>query len=102
MLAPVWEAASEDPAHPLGSLLTLMVERIQAYEDRVYPPAEVSPARMLAYLMALRGLSQNALASATGLDQGNVSKLLSGKREFNLKTVGTLSAYFKVDPGLFI
>ncbi|WP_293910148.1 helix-turn-helix domain-containing protein [Deinococcus sp.] len=101
-VAPIWGAVGEDAAHPLGSLLALMIERIQTYEDATHPPPSGSPARMLAYLMALRGLSQRALAEATGLDQGNLSKILGGKREFTLEAVRTLAAYFKVEPSLFV
>jgi HTH-type transcriptional regulator/antitoxin HigA len=92
----------EDATHPLEDLARALVERIVAYEDRVYPLPDVPPARMLAHLMELRGVTQRALAEATGIDQGNISKLLSGKRSFSTEHLRVLSAYFKVDPSLFL
>lgn len=102
LLEPIWKEVGEKAHHPLGSLLTLMVERIQAYEDERYPMLPNDPARMLAYLIELRGISQRELAEATGIDQGNISRLLSRKREFTPEQMRRLGAYFKVDPSLFL
>ena len=37
LLEPIWDEVGENPEHPLGSLLSLMIERIQDYEDRRWP-----------------------------------------------------------------
>ena len=88
--------------HRLEGLAATLTERLQVYEDDAFPMPGVLPVRMLAYLMELRGVSQKALEEATGLDQGNLSKLLSGKRDFNVEHIRVLSRYFKVDPSLFL
>lgn len=91
-----------DAPHPLEPLAAALTERIAAYEEAVYPLPESTPAQALAYCMELRGLSQTALAGATGIDQGNLSKLLSGERPFNASHIRTLSQFFGVDAALFL
>lgn len=44
LLEPIWSEVGENPQHPLGSLLSLMIERIQEYEDRRWPTPQGSPA----------------------------------------------------------
>ena len=88
--------------HRLEGLAAALTERLQVYEDAAFPMPVVLPARMLAYLMELRGILQKALEEATGLDQGNLSKLLNGRRDFNVEHIRVLSRYFKVDPSVFL
>lgn len=91
-----------DAPHPLEPLAAALTERITAYENDVYPLPESTPAQALAYCMELRGLTQTVLAQATGLDQGNLSKLLSGERQFNATQIRILSRFFGVDVELFL
>lgn len=91
-----------DVPHPLEPLAAALTERITAYENAVYPLPESTPAQALAYCMELRGLTQTALAQATGIDQGNLSKLLSGERQFNAAQIRALSQFFNVDAELFL
>lgn len=56
-------------------------------------------------LKSLRGsakISQEALALECGLDRTYISLLERGLRQPSLKTVFTLSAYFKITPSQFI
>ena len=88
--------------HPLESLLSILIDRVATYEESVLPPRERRPAGILAYLMEDRGLTQSALASATGIDQSTISKLLGEERSFNASHARTLSSYFNVDAGVFL
>lgn len=92
----------QDAPHPLEPLASALTERISAYEESAYPLSQSSPAEALAYCMELRGLTQTALAKATGIDQGNLSKLLSGERPLNASQIRTLSQFFRVDAALFL
>lgn len=91
-----------DAPHPLEPLAAALTERIAAYEETAYPLPTSTPTEALAYCMELRGLTQTALAQATGIDQGNLSKLLSGERQFNAAQIRTLSQFFGVDAELFL
>lgn len=95
----------QEAPHPLEPLAAALTERISAYEESIYTLytlPQSSPAEALAYCMELRGLTQTALAKATGIDQGNLSKLLSGERPFNAAQIRTLSQFFRVDAALFL
>lgn len=102
LLEPIWSEVGENPQHPLGSLLSLMIERIQEYEDRRWPTPQGSPAANLKYLMELRGSSQRELASLTGIDQAVISRLASGERAFTVDHIRRLTRQFRVEPGYFL
>lgn len=91
----------QDERHPLVSLLILVSERVEAYEDRHHPVPTSTPSRLLAFLMADRDLTQTQLARETGIDQSNLSKLLKGERDFNARQIKALSDYFQVNPAVF-
>ena len=40
LLQPIWDAVADSETHPLGSLMALMIERIQTYEDERWPVDE--------------------------------------------------------------
>ena len=80
-------------------VLTALIER---YEDERHPIPDISGADVLKCLMEFRGLSQAEVARGTGVANSVLSELLNGKRRMGLKTIETLAAYFRVEPGLFI
>lgn len=88
--------------HPLDSLLGILIERVAAYEDALFPVRERKPEAVLAYLMEDRRLTQTALAAVTGIDQSTISKLLKGERGFSKAHARALAAYFGVDVGVFL
>lgn len=94
--------AEQDGNPALASLLTLISERVETYEEEHHPVPASNPSRVLAFLMEQRDLTQSALAEATGIDQSNLSKLLKGERELNTRQIKILSDYFKVSPAVFI
>ncbi len=67
----------------------------------MFDAPDVSGRDMLAYLMELKGLTQTDLAKELG-GQPNVSKVLKGERELNLRQIRALAEKFKVEPNLFI
>lgn len=81
--------------------LQTLTDLISDYETKMFAAPEVSGREMLAYLMDLKGLNQTDVAKELG-GQPNVSKVLKGERELNLRQIRELAAKFKVQPALFI
>ena len=81
--------------------LQTLAELITDYEKKMFDAPDVSGRDMLAYLMELKGLTQTDLAKELG-GQPNVSKVLKGERELNLRQIRALAEKFEVDPNLFI
>lgn len=102
LLGPVWNAVGEDAAHPLANLMTLMIERIGAYEEKHHAIPDADGATMLAFYLDQRGLTQGQLAAGTGISQGIISRLLNRKRSFTAEHARVLARYFGVDPGIFL
>lgn len=89
-------------APPAAALLELVGERIHEYESGRYALTGATPAAVLAYLMQSNDLTQSALASVTCIDQGTISKLLSGARSFSKTHARRLATYFSVPVELFM
>ena len=78
-------------------LLTLLIER---YEAERYPIPPADPITTLRFLMERNGLRQKDLADDFG-GEGNVSLVLSGRRDLNRDHIARLSKRFKVSPAVF-
>jgi len=81
--------------------LRVLTGLIAQYEQKAYPPERVSDAEMLRFLIEQKGVTQNAVAAATGIAESTVSEVLTGKRKLNRGHIGKLGAYFHVGPGVF-
>lgn len=91
---------NQPKAHPLDPLASALMHRIMAYEEALMPPA--APDMELRVLLEVNKLTQQQLAAATGIDQGMISKLASGKRSFTADHARKLGEYFGVNPGVFL
>jgi len=89
---------------PYASLYDLLAGYAHAWELDHEPlkVPEVSGNEMLVYLMEDRGLTQYQLAQKGLVDQGNLSRILSGKRNISKDLAKRFAAYFGVDAELFI
>lgn len=97
----VFDEVARDPAHPLGSLVDLLTERIREYEGRVHPwPDTTTPATALAFLMQQHGLRQSDLPEVGS--QGVVSEVLAGKRALNARQIKALARRFSVSAELLL
>lgn len=99
-VASVWDRVGQDAGGPYTTLLQLLAERIQAYEEKAYPEAAGSPQEMLEFLMDQNGLKQKDLADVA--TQSVISEVLSGKRGINARMAKALGERFKVSPDLFL
>jgi HTH-type transcriptional regulator/antitoxin HigA len=82
--------------------LDVLSHEIERYEAEAYPIPRVSEAAMLRHLLDAQGVSLSAAAEATGIATSTLSAVSNGKRKLNVKHIRQLSAYFGVEPGVFL
>ena len=90
----------DDAGDPLWGLVEIIAGQIGEYESRHHPMPEASGIDVLRFMMEEHKLRQSDLPEIGS--HGVVSKILSGKRELNLRQVRALSARFGVSPAVFI
>jgi HTH-type transcriptional regulator/antitoxin HigA len=88
-------AGEEDYLQILGNL-------IEEYEAAEYPIEQLPPHEMLKASMEAKGVTQTALSKATGIPISTISDLLSQERDFNVRHIQALCAYFGFGPSAFI
>ena len=79
-------------------LLSVLVER---YEDKTEDFPELSPDRVLRFLMEQNDLRQTDLVKIFGA-RGRVSEVVNGKRAISKAQAKQLGEFFKVSPEIFI
>src|SRR5262249_19184558 len=82
--------------------LDVLSDLIERYEDQHYEIEPLEDGEMLRFLIEQSGRSQIHLAHATGIANSTISAVISGKRNLTRRQVIKLSAYFHVDPGVFL
>jgi HTH-type transcriptional regulator/antitoxin HigA len=82
--------------------LDVLADLIERYEDQHHEIEPLADAEMLRFLIEQSGRSQIRLAHETGIANSTISAVLSGKRDLTRRQVVKLSAYFHVDPGVFL
>jgi len=81
--------------------LDVLGDLVERYESEAHPMAPVSDAEMLRHLIEAKGVSQTAVAKATGIADSTISEAVSGKRALNRSHIGKLARYFAVSPDVF-
>jgi len=87
--------------HPLMGLLDIVTVFVRDYEERNVDISDAKPSAVLRFLMQQHDMRQTDLAKIFG-SQSNVSEILSGKREINVRQARALGKRFGVSPGVFI
>lgn len=82
--------------------LDVLSDLVESYEEHHHPIEPASDAEMLAFLLDIKQLRQNDLASATGIASSTISEVLAGKRHLTRQHIEKLAAHFRVDPGVFL
>lgn len=94
------DAAGDNEDHPLSSLLDLVSEMIEKYEQEHHAIESASPKDALRFLMEARSLKQEDLSAV--VVQSNLSAILAGKRKVSATLAGKLGKFFGVSPALFV
>jgi HTH-type transcriptional regulator / antitoxin HigA len=87
--------------HPLMGLLDVVTIFVRDYEGRNVEIPDAQPSAVLRLLMQQHDLRQTDLAKIFG-SQSNVSEVLNGKREINVRQARLLGKRFGVSPAVFI
>jgi HTH-type transcriptional regulator / antitoxin HigA len=81
--------------------LLVLSDLVADYEDE-HEPDDATPADVLRHLIEAKGVSQTEVARGTGLSDATISHILAGNRPPSRKAIAALSAYFKVEPAVFL
>ena len=90
----------EDESSPLMSLVDIISDWIEAYDQQHRPMPVASGVDVLRYMMREHGLSQSDLPGVGA--QSVVSEILSGKRQLNVRQIRWLAERFGVSVETFI
>ncbi|AJO76185.1 type II toxin-antitoxin system HigA family antitoxin [Pseudomonas sp. MRSN 12121] len=90
----------EDENHPVTSLVDIIGDWIEAYDEEHRPMPVASGVDVLRSFMREHGLTQSDLPGVGA--QSVVSEILSGKRQLNLRQIRWLAERFKVSVETFI
>lgn len=93
------DAGGADESHPLAALVSLLGERIAAWEKESHSLPEAGGADVLRFLLTQHGLTQADLPEVGS--QGVVSEILAGKRRLNVRQIELLAARFGTSPAVF-
>jgi len=98
----LWKLDGLDHPSPEESeLAELLTTLIQKYEAETYQLRKARPVEVMEFLIEQRGVSHKDLVPLFG-SKGNVSEILSGKRNIGVATAVKLGEFFHVAPELFI
>ncbi|MGY2223269.1 helix-turn-helix domain-containing protein [Pseudomonas gingeri] len=100
MLDELLEVIGEDDSSPLMSLVDILSDHIEAYDQEHRPMPVASGADVLREMMREHGLNQSDLPGVG--PQSVVSEILSGKRQLNLRQIRWLAERFGVREQIFI
>jgi HTH-type transcriptional regulator / antitoxin HigA len=95
------DSVGDRELHPLSGLLDIVATLVHDYEKANVQLPDASPAEVLRFLMEQHELKQSDLASLFG-SQSNVSEILSGKRDINVRQAKALAKRFSISPAAFI
>ena len=80
----------------------MLGDLVERYENKYHAIADVSDADVLEHLLEARGVTQAAVARATGIAESRLSEVLRGKRQLTRTQITKLAAYFHVGPAVFL
>jgi HTH-type transcriptional regulator/antitoxin HigA len=81
--------------------LDVLDDLIARYERERHAISPLPDADLLRELIAVRGVTQQHVAQATGIVYSTISSVLAGRRKLTRDQIGRLARYFHVDPGSF-
>jgi HTH-type transcriptional regulator / antitoxin HigA len=91
------------PARSAGEIeyFEALLDLIHTYEEKAYPPDDVSDADMLEHLLDAQGLTQAAFSRAVDIPTNVVNEILKGKRKLNRRHIEKIVKSLRISPGVF-
>jgi HTH-type transcriptional regulator / antitoxin HigA len=83
------------------TLLELLVQLIERFEEKAYPISEAPGHRVLQTLMENRGIKQAELLPIFG-SRGTASEVYNGKRAISKAQAKKLGEFFGISPAVFL
>ena len=100
LLELVSEEEKQDPE--VSEVYKIIKELIASWDQKQLGLKKPTPAEVLKTLMESEGVTQERLASATGVRQPNISRCLSGQNKMSRKLAEKFAAFFDVPIQLFV
>ena len=100
VLDKILDEIGQQETHPLADLAETLALSIEAYEDSHVAMPDASGPEILRSLMEDHQLAQSDLPEIGS--QGVLSKILSGKRDLNVRQITLLAERFGVSPSVFM
>jgi HTH-type transcriptional regulator/antitoxin HigA len=94
------DAGASEENHPLASLVEILGDLIEDYEEFLLLQSASTPAGVLRFLLEQHNLAQADLPEIGS--QGVVSEILAGKRALNIRQIRALASRFSVSPTVFM
>lgn len=82
--------------------LDAISDAVEAFEEEHYPTSAVSQGGMLRHCLDSREKTLADVAIATGISEADLGAVLGGTATFTPEQLATVSAFFKIDPGVFL
>jgi HTH-type transcriptional regulator/antitoxin HigA len=81
--------------------LDVLSDLVERHEEEHHPIEPASDAAMLEHLLDSKGMTQLAVAEATGIANSTLSAVLYGKRRLTREHIARLARFFRVNPSVF-
>lgn len=94
------DEVGDDEDHPLFSLLEIVQDLMQRWEDEHVEIPNSEPKELLRYLLEDNDLKQKDLADI--ISPTLMSDILSGRRKISREVAKSLGARFHLEPGIFL
>ncbi len=95
-------AGETDYLFVLGRLISEYERSKPSIQKLLKEASEISSVEMLKFIMEENKLTQTKLAQETGLDQGNISAFLAGRRKLSSAAAVKLAKRFHVSADIFL
>lgn len=89
-----------EPGTPENDELDVLADLVEAYERRHHSIRSANGIDVLQHLIEANELTHGDLPEIGS--QGEVSEILTGKRDLTVRQIRALAARFKVAPGVFV
>lgn len=83
---------------PMEGLIPMLEAHISAYERGGWLPRDLTPLEVIDVCLQKAKMTQLALSQRTGINQGNLSRMLCGKSPLSTRNIKALAEALGIDP----